>query len=55
MYFGVVTHLYQGLDAEENQRLGERIAFFQLASDGLGKLHKIKVSPETYDALQFTG
>ncbi|XP_049883447.1 tyrosine-protein phosphatase non-receptor type 23 [Pectinophora gossypiella] len=57
-YIGCIVCLYQGLHAEEQQKMGERVAFYQLAVDKLGEARKLAKYIEpvqiTQEALTFT-
>ncbi|XP_072186522.1 tyrosine-protein phosphatase non-receptor type 23 isoform X2 [Excalfactoria chinensis] len=55
-YFAAVAHLYMGKQAEENQKFGERVIYFQSALDKLNEAFKLaKGQPETVqEALRFT-
>lgn len=55
-YFAAVAHLHMGKQAEEQQKFGERIAYFQSALDQLNEAIKLaKGQPDTVqDALRFT-
>ncbi|KAI5640662.1 BRO1-like domain-containing protein [Phthorimaea operculella] len=57
-YIGCIVCLYQGLHAEEQQKMGERVAFYQLAVDKLAEAAKLTKYIEpvqvTKEALQFT-
>ncbi|XP_046962007.1 tyrosine-protein phosphatase non-receptor type 23 [Vanessa cardui] len=57
-YIGCVVTLYQGMHAEEQQKMGERVAFYQLAVDRLGEARKLAKYIEpvqvTQEALTFT-
>ncbi|KAJ2953915.1 hypothetical protein O0L34_g1550 [Tuta absoluta] len=57
-YIGCIVCLYQGLHAEEQQKMGERVAFYQLAVDKLSEAAKLAKYIEpvqiTKEALQFT-
>ncbi|NXX56744.1 PTN23 phosphatase, partial [Scopus umbretta] len=55
-YFAAVAHLHMGKQAEEQQKFGERVIYFQSALDKLNKAIKLaKGQPETVqEALRFT-
>uniref|UniRef100_A0A7N4UYG7 Tyrosine-protein phosphatase non-receptor type 23 n=1 Tax=Sarcophilus harrisii TaxID=9305 RepID=A0A7N4UYG7_SARHA len=55
-YFAAVAHLHMGKQAEEQQKFGERVVYFQSALDKLNEAIKLaKGQPETVqDALRFT-
>ncbi|XP_038611379.1 tyrosine-protein phosphatase non-receptor type 23 [Tachyglossus aculeatus] len=55
-YFAAVAHLHMGKQAEEQQKFGERVVYFQSALDKLNEAIKMaKGQPETVqDALRFT-
>ncbi|XP_004449780.1 LOW QUALITY PROTEIN: tyrosine-protein phosphatase non-receptor type 23 [Dasypus novemcinctus] len=55
-YFAAVAHLHMGKQAEEQQKFGERVAYFQSALDKLNDAIKLaKGQPDTVqDALRFT-
>ncbi|XP_053456473.1 tyrosine-protein phosphatase non-receptor type 23 isoform X1 [Nycticebus coucang] len=55
-YFAAVAHLHMGKQAEEQQKFGERVAYFQSALDKLTEAIKLaKGQPDTVqDALRFT-
>ncbi|XP_029775096.1 tyrosine-protein phosphatase non-receptor type 23 isoform X2 [Suricata suricatta] len=55
-YFAAVAHLHMGKQAEEQQKFGERVAYFQSALDKLNEAIKLaKGQPDTVqDALRFT-
>ncbi|XP_059058125.1 tyrosine-protein phosphatase non-receptor type 23 [Achroia grisella] len=57
-YIGCIVCLYQGMNAEEQQKMGERVAFYQLAVDKLNEARKLAkyVEPPqmTQEALTFT-
>lgn len=40
-YYGAVALLYQGLQAEEQQKMGERVAYYQAAVDMLTEATKL--------------
>lgn len=40
-YHGAVALLYQGMQAEEQQKMGERLAYYQAAVDGLNEAAKL--------------
>ncbi|XP_037383999.1 tyrosine-protein phosphatase non-receptor type 23 [Talpa occidentalis] len=54
-YFAAVAHLHMGKQAEEQQKFGERVAYFQSALDKLNEAIKLaKGQPDTVqDALRF--
>ncbi|XP_060060740.1 tyrosine-protein phosphatase non-receptor type 23 isoform X2 [Erinaceus europaeus] len=54
-YFSAVAHLHMGKQAEEQQKFGERVAYFQSALDKLNEAIKLaKGQPDTVqDALRF--
>ncbi|KAM4821320.1 tyrosine-protein phosphatase non-receptor type 23 [Thomomys bottae] len=54
-YFAAVAHLHMGKQAEEQQKFGEQVAFFQSALDKLNEAIKMaKGQPDTVqDALRF--
>ncbi|XP_057562821.1 tyrosine-protein phosphatase non-receptor type 23 isoform X4 [Hippopotamus amphibius kiboko] len=54
-YFAAVAHLHMGKQAEEQQKFGERVAYFQSALDKLSEAIKLaKGQPDTVqDALRF--
>nr|XP_034827526.1 tyrosine-protein phosphatase non-receptor type 23 isoform X1 [Maniola hyperantus] len=57
-YIGCIVCLYQGISAEEQQKMGERVAFYQQAVDKLAEAKKLAKYIEpvqvTQDALTFT-
>ncbi|XP_077160411.1 tyrosine-protein phosphatase non-receptor type 23 [Paroedura picta] len=55
-YFAAVAHLHMGKQAEEQQKYGERVVYFQSALDKLNEAIKLaKGQPETVqEALRFT-
>ncbi|XP_036986210.2 tyrosine-protein phosphatase non-receptor type 23 isoform X3 [Artibeus jamaicensis] len=55
-YFAAVAHLHMGKQAEEQQKFGEQVAYFQSALDKLNEAIKLaKGQPDTVqDALRFT-
>ncbi|XP_035175565.1 LOW QUALITY PROTEIN: tyrosine-protein phosphatase non-receptor type 23 [Oxyura jamaicensis] len=55
-YFAAVAHLHMGKQAEEQQKFGERVIYFQSALDKLNEAIKLaKGQPETVqEALRFT-
>ncbi|CAI5789282.1 tyrosinenon-receptorprotein phosphatase non-receptor type 23 [Podarcis lilfordi] len=55
-YFAAVAHLHMGKQAEEQQKYGERVIYFQSALDKLNEAIKLaKGQPETVqEALRFT-
>ncbi|KAM3958065.1 tyrosine-protein phosphatase non-receptor type protein myopic [Aphomia sociella] len=57
-YVGCIVCLYQGMNAEEQQKMGERVAFYQQAVDKLAEARKLAkyVEPTqiTQEALTFT-
>ncbi|CAG9134725.1 unnamed protein product [Plutella xylostella] len=57
-YIGCIVCLYQGMNAEEQQKMGERVAFYQLAVHKLGEARKLAKYIEpvkvTNEALTFT-
>ncbi|XP_045762930.1 tyrosine-protein phosphatase non-receptor type 23 isoform X2 [Maniola jurtina] len=57
-YIGCIVCLYQGISAEEQQKMGERVAFYQQAVDKLAEARKLAKYIEpvqvTQDALTFT-
>ncbi|XP_063617343.1 tyrosine-protein phosphatase non-receptor type 23 [Cydia splendana] len=57
-YIGCIVCLYQGMNAEEQQKMGERVAFYQLAVDKLAEAQKLAKYVEpvqvTKEALTFT-
>ncbi|XP_041968457.1 tyrosine-protein phosphatase non-receptor type 23 [Aricia agestis] len=57
-YVGSIVCLYQGMNAEEQQKMGERLAYYQLAVDRLGEARKLAKYIEpvqvTQEALTFT-
>lgn len=40
-YHGAVALLYQGMQAEEQQKMGERLSYYQAAVDGLSEASKL--------------
>jgi len=40
-YYNAVSYLYQGLQSEENQKMGERITYFEKAAELLAKSGKL--------------
>ena len=55
-YHGAVALLYQGMQAEEQQKMGERLAYYQAAVDALteaSKLAKNLEQQEVRAALHF--
>ncbi|XP_075992722.1 tyrosine-protein phosphatase non-receptor type protein myopic isoform X2 [Anticarsia gemmatalis] len=57
-YVGCIVCLYQGMHAEEQQKMGERVAFYQIAVDKLEEARKlvkyIQPVQVTQEALTFT-
>ncbi|XP_072937126.1 uncharacterized protein mop [Epargyreus clarus] len=57
-YIGCIVCLYQGIHAEEQQNMGERVAFYQQAIEKLGEARKLAKYIEpvqiTQEALTFT-
>ncbi|XP_053603640.1 tyrosine-protein phosphatase non-receptor type 23 [Plodia interpunctella] len=57
-YIGSIVCLYQGMHAEEQQKMGERVAFYQQAVDKLNEARKyakyIEPTQITQEALTFT-
>lgn len=57
-YHKCVSLLYQGQQAEELQKMGERVAFYQIASDSLEEARKLSSSLQNKEqideALAFT-
>lgn len=57
-YIGTIVCLYQGINAEEQQKMGERVAFYQAAIDKLNEARKLAKYIEpvqiTQEALTFT-
>ncbi|CAB3250605.1 unnamed protein product [Arctia plantaginis] len=57
-YVGCVVNLYQGMNAEEQQKMGERVAFYQNAVEKLAEARKLAKHIEpvqvTQEALTFT-
>ncbi|XP_023951524.2 tyrosine-protein phosphatase non-receptor type 23 [Bicyclus anynana] len=57
-YIGCIVCLYQGIHAEEQQKMGERVAFYQQAVDKLAEARKLAKYIEpvqvTQEALTFT-
>ncbi|XP_075779125.1 tyrosine-protein phosphatase non-receptor type 23 isoform X3 [Pelodiscus sinensis] len=55
-YFAAIAHLHMGKQAEEQQKFGERVVYFQSALDKLNEAIKLaKGQPETVqEALRFT-
>ncbi|CAH2067482.1 unnamed protein product, partial [Iphiclides podalirius] len=57
-YIGCIVYLYQGMNAEEQQKMGERVAYYQLAIDKLAEARKLAKYIEpvqvTQEALTFT-
>ncbi|OXB69971.1 UNVERIFIED_CONTAM: hypothetical protein H355_000507 [Colinus virginianus] len=55
-YFAAVAHLHMGKQAEEQQKFGERVIYFQTALDKLNEAIRLaKGQPETVqEALRFT-
>ncbi|KAI8428293.1 hypothetical protein MSG28_002499 [Choristoneura fumiferana] len=57
-YIGCIVCLYQGMHAEEQQKMGERVAFYQQAADKLAEAQKLAKYIEpvqvTEEALTFT-
>lgn len=57
-YIGCIVCLYQGMHAEEQQKMGERVAFYQQAVEKLGEARKlakyIEPTQVTTEALTFT-
>ncbi|XP_052758573.1 tyrosine-protein phosphatase non-receptor type 23 [Galleria mellonella] len=57
-YVGCIVCLYQGMNAEEQQKMGERVAFYQQAVDKLNEARKlakyIEPTQITQEALTFT-
>lgn len=58
IYHKAIALLYQGEHAEEQQKMGERVAFYQAASDTLQEAYKkakdLPHQPEISEALAFT-
>lgn len=56
-YIGCIVNLFQGINAEEQQKMGERVAFYQLAASKLDDAKKLMkyIAPVevTQDALTF--
>ena len=40
-YYKAIAFLYLGIDAEESQKMGERVAYYNAASESLGKTTKM--------------
>jgi hypothetical protein len=40
-YYNAVSYLYQGIQSEENQKMGERIAYYEKAAELLAKSGKL--------------
>ncbi|XP_030024253.2 tyrosine-protein phosphatase non-receptor type 23 [Manduca sexta] len=57
-YIGCIVCLYQGMHAEEQQKMGERVAFYQLAVEKLAEARKLMKYVEpvqmAQEALTFT-
>ncbi|XP_028169896.1 tyrosine-protein phosphatase non-receptor type 23 [Ostrinia furnacalis] len=57
-YIGCIVCLYQGMNAEEQQKMGERVAYYQQAADKLADARKlakyIEPTQITQEALTFT-
>ncbi|CAH0748653.1 unnamed protein product [Diatraea saccharalis] len=57
-YIGCIVCLYQGMNAEEQQKMGERVAYYQQAADKLNEARKlakyIEPTQITQEALNFT-
>ncbi|XP_068621073.1 tyrosine-protein phosphatase non-receptor type 23-like isoform X2 [Battus philenor] len=57
-YIGCIVCLYQGMNAEEQQKMGERVAYYQQAVDKLAEARKLAKYIEpvqvTQEALTFT-
>lgn len=56
-YYGSISHLYMGNQAEEQQKMGDRVAWYQSALDKLDEAIKISKNMERDDlneALSFT-
>ncbi|CAG4976183.1 unnamed protein product [Parnassius apollo] len=57
-YIGCILCLYQGMNAEEQQKMGERVAYYQQAVDKLNEARKLAKYIEpvqvTQEALTFT-
>ncbi|CAK1544316.1 unnamed protein product [Leptosia nina] len=57
-YVGCIVSLYQGIHAEEQQKMGERVAYYQQAVDKLNEARKLAKYIEpvqvTQEALTFT-
>lgn len=45
-YHGAVALLYQGMQAEEQQKMGERLAYYQAAVDALNEASKLSKNLE---------
>ena len=41
VYPQAIAFLYLGIDAEESQKMGERVAYYNAASESLGKTTKM--------------
>lgn len=58
LYIDSIVCLYQGIHAEELQKMGERVAFYQQAADKLAEARKlakyIEPTDVTQEALTFT-
>ncbi|XP_047514216.1 tyrosine-protein phosphatase non-receptor type 23 isoform X2 [Pieris napi] len=51
-YIGCIVSLYQGISAEEQQKMGERVACYQLAVDKLNEARKLAKYIEPVQATQ---
>ena len=60
MHRQAIAYLYLGIDAEESQKMGERLAYYGAASDNLGRTAKMAKGLDVNDksvianCLQFT-
>ncbi|XP_050712311.1 tyrosine-protein phosphatase non-receptor type 23-like isoform X2 [Eriocheir sinensis] len=50
-YHGAVALLYQGMQAEEQQKMGERLAYYQAAVDGLTEASKLAKNLEQQELI----
>ncbi|XP_077296502.1 tyrosine-protein phosphatase non-receptor type protein myopic isoform X2 [Arctopsyche grandis] len=50
-YISSIVYLFQGMQSEESQKMGERVAFYQLASDKLQEAKKLSKGLEQIDAI----
>ena len=53
-YYKAVAYLYAGFQAEESQKMGERIAYYQAAADKLTESSKTAGPSYAKECLVFT-